>query len=308
MAKVAGLSEQRLGRRNIFNPSAKIALMVLKAYTGFSDKQLVEHLNGNIHYQMFCGIMIDPSFPITNYKIVSAILNEIASRLEIDSLQEILATHWKPYLKNLHVCMTDATCYESHMRFPSGMKLLWESIEWLYRHICKHCGELGIKRPRNKYKDVAESYLSYCKKRKRKASRTRMLKRHMIKLLENLIIQRDEIHKEYGASLRYTKDYQKRLSVIRKVLVQEKELFEGRKVSDSIVSIDSHYVRPIVRGKEIKSVEFGSKVNNIQIDGISFIGHISFKTFNEGIRLKDCIRMHQKLINVRARCVAGDSI
>ena len=128
-----------LGRRNIFSPAAKIALMVLKAYTGFSDRQLVEHLNGNIHYQMFCGIMIDPSFPITNYKIVSAIRNEIASRLDIDSLQEVLASHWKPYLDNLHVCMTDATCYESHLRFPTDMKLLWESLEWLYRHICRHC-------------------------------------------------------------------------------------------------------------------------------------------------------------------------
>ena len=208
MAKAAGLSEQRLGRRNIFSPSAKIALMVLKAYTGFSDRQLVEHLNGNIHYQIFCGIMIAPSFPITNYKIVSAIRNEMASRLDIESLQQVLASHWKPYLENLHVCMTDATCYESHMRFPTDMKLL----------------------------------------------------------------------------------------------------FEGRKVSDRIVSIDRHYVRPIVRGKETKSVEFGAKVNNIQIDGISFIEHLSFKAFNEGIRLKDCIRMQQKLMNVRVRCVAADSI
>jgi hypothetical protein len=308
MAKAIGLCEQRLGRKNIFSPSAKIALMVLKSYTGFSDRHLVEHLNGNIHYQMFCGVMIDPVFPITNYKIVSAIRNEIAPLLEIDSLQEILATHWMPYLKNLHVCMTDATCYESHMRFPTDMKPLWESIEWLYRHICRHCMDLSIRRPRNKYSDVSESYLSYCKKRKRKSSRTRMLKRRMIRLLEKLIIQRDEIHKEYGASLRYTKDYQKRLSVIRKVLVQEKELFEGRKVNDRIVSIDRHYIRPIVRGKETKSVEFGAKVNNIQIDGISFIEHISFKAFNEGIRLKDCIRMQQKLMNVRVRCAAGDSI
>ncbi len=76
-------------------------------------------------------------------------------------------------------------------------------------------------------------------------------------------------------------------------------MFEGRKVSDRIVSIDRHYVRPIVRGKETKSVEFGAKVNNIQIDGISFIEHLSFKAFNEGIRLKDCIRMQQKLMNVR---------
>ena len=263
MAKAAGLSDRRLGRRNRFSPSAKIALMVLKAYTGFSDRQLVEHLNGNIHYQIFCGIMIPPSLPITNFKIVSAIRNEIASRLDIDSFQEILTSHWKPYLDNLHVCMTDATCYESHMRFPTDMKLLWESIEWLYRHICRHCRELGIRRPRNKYRNVAESYLSYCKKRKRRASRTRMLKRRMIKLLEKLLSQRDGIHSEYGALLRYTQDYHKRLSIIRKVLV---------------------------------------------IDGISFIEHLSFKAFNEGIRLKDCIRMQQKLMNVRVRCVAADSI
>ena len=88
----------------------------------------------------------------------------------------------------------------------------------------------------------------------------------------------------------------------------EKNLFEGRKVNDRIVSIDRHYVRPIVRGKETKSVEFGAKVNNIQIDGISFIEHLSFKACNEGIRLKDCIRMQQKLMNVRVRCVAADAI
>ena len=308
MAKAAGLSELRLGRRSIFSPSAKIALMVLKAYTGFSDRQLVEHLNGNIHYQIFCGIMIDPSCSITNYKIVSAIRNGIASRLDIGSLQEVLASHWKPYLENLHICMADATCYESHMRFPTDMKLLWECLEWLYRHICRHCKKLGIRRPRNKHSDVARSYLSYSRKRKRKSSRTRMLERRMIRLLEKLLVQRDEIHGKYGTSLRYTRDYQKRLSIIRKVLAQEKEMFEGRKVSNRIVSIDRHYVRPIVRGKETKSVEFGAKVNNVQIDGISFIGHVSFKAFNEGIRLKDCIRMQQKLMNVRVRCVAADSI
>ena len=147
----------------------------------------------------------------------------ITSRLDIDSLQEVLASHWKPYLDSLHICMTDATCYESHMRYPTDMKLLWESLEWLYRYICRHCVEPGIRRPRNKYRNVAESYLSYCKKRKRKASRTKMLRRRMIRLLEKLLIQRDEIHREYGTLLRYTQDYQKRLSIIRKVLVQDRK-------------------------------------------------------------------------------------
>lgn len=52
-----------------------------------------------------------------------------------------------------------------------------------------------------------------------------MLKRRMLRLLEKLIIQRDEIHRKYRTSLRYTQDYQKRLSIIKKVLVQEKDFF-----------------------------------------------------------------------------------
>ena len=74
------------------------------------------------------------------------------------------------------------------------------------------------------------------------------------------------------------------------------------------MSIDRHYLRPIIRGKETKSVEFGAKVNNIQIDGISFIEHISFKAFNEGVRLKDCIHLQQQLTKVRVKALAADSI
>ncbi len=67
-----------------------------------------------------------------------------------------------------------------------------------------------------------------------------MLNRRMVRLLEKLIIQRDGIHCRYGISLRYTQD----------------QLFEGRKASDHIVDIDRHYIRPVVEGKEIQSVEF----------------------------------------------------
>lgn len=307
-AKKMGLKESPLGRTCHFSPSGKIALMVLKSYTGFSDQCLIEHLNGNIHYQLFCGIMIDPSAPITNFKIVSAIRSELSQKMVIEDLQEVLAQAWRPLLCDKHVCMTDATCYESHLRFPTDMKLLWESVEWLHRQIIGQCSELHIRRPRNKFDDVSRVYLSYCKQRKRKTSRTRMLKRRLLHLLEKLLLQIDEIRKVHGSELSHTSDYQRRLSIIRKVLVQEKELFENRKVKNRIVSIDKHYIRPIVRGKETRSVEFGAKVNNIQIDGISFIEHLSFNAFNEGVRLKECINLHQRLMRKKVKAVAADSI
>lgn len=308
LARSMNLQEAVLGRKSYFSAEGKIALMFLKSYTNFSDFELIEHLNGNIHYQLFCGIQIDPLHPLTNYKIVSAIRGELSRNLDMDSFQQILCEHWKPYLENLHVCMTDATCYESYLRFPTDVKLLWESVEWLYRWICKHCSQLHIRRPRNKYDDVHRAYLSYSKKRKRKASHTRMLKRRLLHLLEKLIQQINDLHHKYKSKITLSPDYHKRFSVIKKVLVQGKELFNGKKVSDRIVSIDRHYLRPIVRGKETKTVEFGAKVNTIQIDGISFIEHLSFKAFNEGVRLKDCIRLQQQLTKTRVRAVAADAI
>ena len=128
LARQMHLKSPALGRKSYFSPEGKIALMILKPYTNFSDSQLIERLNCNIHYQLFCGVQIDPLHPLTNPKIVSAIRQELAHRLDVESLQLILAEHWKPYLENLHVCMTDATCYESHLRFPIDVKLLWEVL------------------------------------------------------------------------------------------------------------------------------------------------------------------------------------
>ena len=302
LARQMHLKSSALGRKSYFSPEGKIALMVLKSYTNFSDSQLIEHLNGNIHYQLFCGVQIDPLHPLTNPKIVSAIRQELAARLDIESLQLILAEQWKPYLENLHVRMTDATCYESHLRFPTDVKLLWEGIVWLHRHLCKHCRTLYMQRPRNKYLDVSRAYLAYSKLRKRRKSQTRMIKRRLLQLLEKLLDQMEQLHLSYRHRLTLSSDYQRRFSVIRTVLEQGKNLFAGKKVPNRIVSIDRHYLRPIIRGKETKSVEFGAKVNNIQIDGISF------KAFNEGVRLKDCIHLQQQLIRGRVKALAADSI
>ena len=67
------------------------------------------------------------------------------------------------------------------------------------------------------------------------------------------------------------------------------------------------YVRPIVRGKEVKNVEFGAKCNNILVDGISFIEKLSFNAFNEGTRLPHCIKMHKRLFGVDVKKIGGDT-
>ena len=50
----------KLGRKSFFTPEGKVALMFLKMHTGLSCPKLLEQLNGNIHYQIFCDVIIDP--------------------------------------------------------------------------------------------------------------------------------------------------------------------------------------------------------------------------------------------------------
>jgi hypothetical protein len=235
--------------------------MLLKSYTNFSDFELIEHLNGNIHYQLFCEVSIHPQDPLTNSKIVSDIRVEIAGLLDIDSAQQVLASYWKPYLENLHVCMTDATCYETHMHFPTDIKLMWECIDWLHSHLVRFCGELGIRHPRNKFADVSKAYLSYSKKRKNnlKRSKKKAIARRLKQLLRKLLGQTKSLLREHGKQLKQTPGFRRRLSVIETVLVQQEHRFEGQKVSNRIVSLDKPFIRPIVRGKEPKTVELAPK-------------------------------------------------
>ena len=80
--------------------------MFLRPYTGLSDDGLVEMLNGNLHMQMFCGVLIDPSQPLKDGKIVSAIRNRLASVLDIKEMQRVLFGSWKGILS--HVSLASA--------------------------------------------------------------------------------------------------------------------------------------------------------------------------------------------------------
>ncbi len=92
------------------------------------------------------------------------------------------------------------------------------------------------------------------------------------------------------------------------IVRQQDDRFNRCEVRHRIVSIDHPYIRPIVRGKENRRVEFGAKVNNIQIDGISFIEHHSFEAFNEGVRLRQCVEYQESLTGIKVGRIGMDSI
>lgn len=302
LVSAMGLKNNRKGRAQLFPPQGRLALMFLKNYSGLSDSRLIEQLNGNLEWQFFCGIYLGFS-RIDNFKIVSQIRCELSSKMDIDKLEKILYDYWQPHISEPEKMVVDATCYESGVRYPTDVKLLWECVEWCNRRMIKVSSMLCQPRLRTKYLKWARRYVSYSKMRKKRKVRRDALRRSSLALIHKLLAFLDQ-HKDKLSVAEL-----KKLATIHQVYSQQHAFFhEGIKPTDRIVSLDKPYVRPIVRGKEIKPVEFGAKVNKVQIDGISFIEHISFDAFHEGNRFKQSVYKIQSLTRKKIKVVGADAI
>lgn len=301
-----GLEDNKKGPVPIFSPQGKLALMFLKHYAACSDKRLVEQLNGNIDYQFFCGIHLGNG-RLANYKIVSEIRCELAKKLDIDKVQQALFESWSPRITDKHSIVMDATCYESELRYPTNEKLLWECVEWSHRQLKAICRALSIKTPRTKYLKWKRRNISYSKMRRKTKVKRRRLDRSLLLLLDKIDGELGRLEKRYA--LRMPEGYHRRRATIKKIYGQQHEIFHtGEKPKGRLVSIHKDYLRPIVRGKEVKPVEFGAKVNKYQIDGISFIEHLSFNAFHEGNRFQDTIFKAQRLTRTKTKLAGADAI
>lgn len=295
------------GKKAIFSLRGKIALMFLKSHSGLSDKDLIGRLNTDYSYQYFCNMIISPLHQIKDESIVSRIRIELSKYIDWESFQKILAGEWKKDMELTQISMQDATCYETSMRYPTDVKILQEGIDYVYESIVKICRGLKIRQPQNKYKEQKNKTLDYLKKRRKTYKETRRRVKSLLYLLNKLIGQIEDILVLGGDPFK-KKLFDRRFPIIKKVLEQRKQWYEtGEKPQDLIVSIDKPYIKPIVRGKENKRVEFGAKVNMLQVDGINFIEHLSFDAFHEGNRLKNGIQLHRSLFG-RCDIIGADQI
>ena len=300
-----GLKEHKKGPRSIFSPRGKIALMFLKHVAGVSDKKLIDQLNANIDYQIFCDLIIGPGSRIKNFKIVSEIRCELSRVLDVEKVQRILAGEWRQYCSNKNSITCDATCYESYIRYPTDVKLLYESVRWNYERLWMIRRVKKKRMIRSKMNKWNARYQSYSKSKKPSRKSTRSIIRGLLLLLDK--VHHVLLEEEQG--MKMGQAYWERRKTTAKILTQQWDKFyKGVKPSDRIVSMDKPYLRPIVRGKEIKKVEFGAKVHKVQVDGISFIEHLSFDAYNEGTRLKHSIYMAQEYMHTQIKVLGADGI
>jgi transposase, IS5 family len=293
------IKKSDVGRKAHLKLEGGIALMFLKAYTGLSDEKLVARLNTDWAFQMFCFVQFNRTKRIKDKDFVGhwrRWLSQFFDVENISKIQGVLVESWKKDIPNQKTVLMDATCYESHVRHPSDEKLLWESCEWVFTELYKHCKTLGIPRPRFKYKGMKTVYLSYAKSRRKTHKKKKKIHKKLLNLLEQGLTLLSSIIDRYGKVLNLPKKTIDRLKVIQKVLPQQKEISKTGTTAgaDRIISLAKPYLRPIKRGKETRSTEFGMKAHLIHVGGICLVEHLSFNAFNEGTRLISAVELHEK--------------
>lgn len=272
-----------------------IALLFLKHYLCLSDELLVQRLNTDWSMQYFCGIQLKPCEVIKDTDLPSTWRGYIGQHLDIDAMQKILAHHWKGQMEYPNFSSEDATCYESRISYPTPVKLIWDCCHKVWLSYNKIRKQLKLRYSRCNYEERKKEFLSYQKsKKKTKRAEKKLLKR-LLKFLIRLLHLHEQLREQKQVKLSIRDAEQLRL--ITRVYGQQHDKVYGRveQIKDRIVSLSKPYIRPIVRGKETRSVEFGAKINKLQVDGISFIEHFSYDAFNESTRLQNCISLHHNL-------------
>jgi len=182
----------------------------------------------------------------------------------------------------------DATVAPQAIRYPTDLSLLNEArelTEKIIDHLYPHT-DLKAK-PRTYRQKARKAYLAIAKQ-KRPAAKVRRkgIKQQLQYLRRNLkhiagLLE----HWPQGQPIPLPRWLLYRYWVIQHLYEQQWEMYRNRRhrCDDRIVSISQPYVRPIVRGKLDKPVEFGAKLSvSLNDKGIACVDEIRWDAFHEG--------------------------
>lgn len=305
--RYAALFTNRKG--NVAKP-LRLALgaCIIQAEYGYSDEETALQIQENPYLQYFCGypgyddekMSFDPSLMVYFRKrLTPEVLGEINKMIVRDAKarqakeaksedhddSEDDSDHDPGQGGNGGTMIVDATCAPSNIRYPQDVSLLNEARENAEKLLDILHDPADGKKPRTYRKRARKDYLKYVRCRKHTAKMTR---KAIGKQLSYLKRDLEAIDGKFLLGKSLTDRQMERLNTLRSIYQQQKYMYDNRtrSVPDRIVSVSQHFVRPIVRGKAGKSVEFGVKLDISVVDGWTRLECCSFDACNEAGNLR----------------------
>ena len=277
---------------------------IIQAEYGFSDEETALQIQETAYLQYFCGYReYDDSKPPFDPSLMVYFRKRLTPEV-LGAINEMIITKAQPTKQeekkrddddsdNGGTMIIDATCAPSNIRYPQDTSLLNEARESAEKIIDELfiTGE-GVK-PRTYRKQAHKEYLKFARSRKRTKSFVRKAIRKQLGYLSRDLSHIDAMlagGKILGAKL------SARLDTIRKVYEQQKFMYDHKthSVENRIVSLSRPFIRPIVRGKAGKPVEFGAKLDISVSDGWVRLEVLSFEAYNESSNLQDMTERYRE--------------
>jgi IS5 family transposase len=208
----------------------------------------------------------------------------------------------------------DATACPQDIAYPTDLNLanqarekLEELVERLY---VKH---LHGKKPRA-YRVIARAdYLGCAQKKGKTRQQVGNAVRKQLRYIKRDIEHVHGLLDAYdakGLPFPLKPREQKYFFVVQSLYEQQMAMYVlgAKSVEHRIVSIHQPHIRPIVRGKEHRPVEFGAKINVSLVNGIAFLDDLSWEAFNEGSRLVAYVERYRERFGFYPCQVLADQI
>lgn len=268
------------------------ALIIQQEY-GYSDEELTLQIQENPYLQYFCGYScFDDSKPPFDASLMvhfrKRITPEVLAEINEMIIQESQDDKDDDDDNNSGTMIVDATCAPSQIRYPQDVSLLNEARENAEKFVDLLHDSSDGKKPRTYRKKARKDYLEYARSRKHT---TKMTRKAIGKQLGYLRRDLSYIDTMLGQGKTLNVREMQRLDTIRSIYEQQKYMYDNRThtVPDRIVSVSQPFVRPIVRGKAGKPVEFGMKLDISIVDGWTRLEYHSFDAYNEATKLQEMI-------------------
>ena len=305
-----------------------LGALIIKEKLGISDRETVEQIRENPYLQYFIGqssysneLPFDPSLLVHfRQRISPNLINKINERM-VERMRSL--TPSKPEKKkdsdaknesaNRGKLLLDATCAPADISYPTDIGLLNRArehtekiIDILYKQLK---GQIP-KKPRTYRKLARKDYLLIAKQRRPSLNKKIQAIKKQLQYIKRNLGHIEQLI-ELGASLEgLNKKQYKTLLVVSEVYRQQQWLSDNKKqrIEERIVSLSQPHIRPLVRGKAGKSVEFGAKLSASCFEGYVFLDRISWDNFNESGDLKAQVEAYYRFTGYYPESVHADRI
>ncbi|MGB5632724.1 MAG: IS5 family transposase, partial [Waterburya sp.] len=216
-------------------------------------------------------------------------------------------------LKNQGKLILDATCAPADISYPNDLGILNQArrqTEKILDSLYKSNQTKGTKKPRSYRKKARKDYLRVAKKRRpSRQERKSAIAKQLQYIKRNLSHIKNLVNSGADLSSLPPGKY-KILLIVAEVYRQQLWMYENEsnRIDDRIVSITQPHIRPIVRGKAGKPVEFGAKISVSCFDNYVFLDHLSWDNFNESGDFKTQVEAYKNYTGYYPSSVHVDKI